>query len=381
MTFNEKHLALAALMQSFTEKRHNDVEFELSNGKLYASKAVLDARCEYFATMFREDSQFKENQSGVVNVPCTVNVMKIVLEFIYTGEINNFGDSEKGFKISDMAQSLNMMRMFLLENAYNGFQLELCKLMTTSIQKVIDISVSQKSSMSNSRLALKNLFQLLRVAHNLKLERFKETLHGVIADNYEKFLVCAETKCEIQKIEPRVFCDQMTNKYIPEKDAYRIKVYNLWVAKNKDKLTEEQKNEIKNSFNLYRFTTKFLLESVLDCNLFNRSEIVDVVKRRQEYEIEKAKKDVRESELSQKRKFFQEKKETEDQLKKLKMEKNNLIQTCEEVRESELSQKRKFLQEKKETEDQLKKLKMENNKLKATIQTYCTKYGNASISN
>ena len=66
--FNEKELVTTTLLKSFAEKNHNDVMFELTNGKLFASKAVLAARSDYFGTMFREDFQFKEEESGVQRI-------------------------------------------------------------------------------------------------------------------------------------------------------------------------------------------------------------------------------------------------------------------------------------------------------------------------
>ena len=270
----EKSLTRKAILDSFSDEKHKDVKFVLSNfgGELYANKSMLTIRSAYFEAMFNADSQFKENETGVVEIQSTMNVMKMILELVYTGEImdfKNLSDSILGLRYCDaspmeLMESLNLMRMFLMD-AFKDYK----KILTDFFK-------------ANTSSSLLTLLPMLIKATNLKLDGVTEAIHKAVASNYSSVTEPGVNEF-IQLMQSDIFVEQILTKvqedYAPnlEKEKERFEFYRIWSSKNKGTLNQEQIYRIRQSFNLGIFTIEDLLGPIRDSGLFEEKEIFRIV--------------------------------------------------------------------------------------------------------
>ena len=74
-----------AIIESIDKGEHNDVEIDLEDGVIKASKLILSSRSEYFERMFNKNSQFREQRQGSVKFHCKKLNMR---ESLYSGNLD-----------------------------------------------------------------------------------------------------------------------------------------------------------------------------------------------------------------------------------------------------------------------------------------------------
>ncbi|KAL6057042.1 putative E3 ubiquitin-protein ligase herc1, partial [Balamuthia mandrillaris] len=120
------------------EEEEKGKEKEKGGNVIYAHKAILSARCEYFATLFLgAGKDMKEGQEGIIHLPDFVDrpTFETLLDFLYTDEgkepQNREATDEDDYLSADMALSL-----LSVCNLYGVHQLkERCQ---SIIQKAIE---------------------------------------------------------------------------------------------------------------------------------------------------------------------------------------------------------------------------------------------------
>ena len=110
-----------SLLKSLRDgNQYNDVKIVLHDGELEASKFVLSSRSEYFYKMFDKSHEFQENHQRDVKVSCKKVVMEKILTYLYGGEM-----SIDGLSLIDAVELLDMLRLMVLEDAFNLAEKEL----------------------------------------------------------------------------------------------------------------------------------------------------------------------------------------------------------------------------------------------------------------
>ena len=143
-------------------EEHLDVTIVCDDGEVKASKFILTARSEYFATMFKSDN-FKES-SGKVLMPCKKIVMDKVIEFLYGGI---FYHSQ--MPAIEVLLLLDMFRLMMLEDAFTILE-----------EYFIATIVDRISRLKFLPSLLLYYFDLLDLALNLKLENIStKFLHAL----------------------------------------------------------------------------------------------------------------------------------------------------------------------------------------------------------
>lgn len=86
-----------------------DVTIALNEHSLTAHQLILSANSKYFRTLF--NSRMKESQDHVIKVNTTPKAMKAVLEYLYTGEIENF-EKIDFYSIQDLFDVLELSELY-----------------------------------------------------------------------------------------------------------------------------------------------------------------------------------------------------------------------------------------------------------------------------
>jgi len=89
-------LAATAFVDQFKlllfSESHSDIRFyfKATDEYIYAHKAVLSARSQYFNAMFRRESGMKESKNNIIEIhDYTKDIFSLMLEFIYSNRICN----------------------------------------------------------------------------------------------------------------------------------------------------------------------------------------------------------------------------------------------------------------------------------------------------
>ena len=88
-----------------------DVIFVLEDGEIKANKAKLVQKSEYFNKMFNENSNFKENSSGIVKLPYKKIVMDKIIDYLVKGCLDC-----SQLSLENKVEFVDICRMMLIED-------------------------------------------------------------------------------------------------------------------------------------------------------------------------------------------------------------------------------------------------------------------------
>ena len=76
------------LLASLEKPEYCDIKIESSDGEIPANKAILSIRSDYFSRMFSSNNNFVESSSGLCKLPYPTAVVKKVVIYLYSGELD-----------------------------------------------------------------------------------------------------------------------------------------------------------------------------------------------------------------------------------------------------------------------------------------------------
>ena len=243
--YSEKDKVIADLLSSRESLTHNDVTIKttVDHQELTSSKIILSARSKYFEAMF--SAHFKES-SGDVEFPCTKPVMEKVLHFLYSGDIKH--DNLSGI---ELLEYLDILRLLMMEEPFKY------------LEGVV------KNQIDKGEFVRVGLVPILERAVDLQLEDTAQSIFVYIARN---------AKEELKTMGMETFMHQILTKIGSPLDSIeRIKFYLDWVEAHPDKLSQDQRNEIRDSFSLLDFKFKVLVGDVYKSGLFEAEEIFSLL--------------------------------------------------------------------------------------------------------
>ena len=255
---NHKDKVIESLIESIDIGEHNDVDIILEDGMISASKLILSSRSEYFQKMFNKNSQFEEQRSSSVNFPCKRLIMQKILEHLYGGNL-----SVSGLTCLEMIELLNMLRLLLLEESFESVELYLLR------------------QLYAKNIPINECLDAVERANSLKFEAITTILLGLITFAFETFLSYRSE--DLEKLSAEIVVKMHHPKFIfvvmqdPKILMQNLKFFHLWLSKNSNLLTEEQKKEIILNFDLSKFTVKQLLSEVRNTRFFSDEDIFAAV--------------------------------------------------------------------------------------------------------
>ena len=187
------------LLETLDNSPFNDVFLIANDGEIKASKLILSARSEYFFKMFDKEHQFRESK-GTVRVHCNKNVLRVILEFLYSGKIEH-----QDLTLVENLELLNQLRCMLQYDAYGRIENQL------------------KNSICKCGYNMEEVVPAVDIARNLKLEKIEDILLRFLVCNMELFLHERFIK-EIKNISLETIesFKQFTTRVGGPQDPYRI---------------------------------------------------------------------------------------------------------------------------------------------------------------
>ena len=88
MLLNEESDVIKCHLDSLGDPDYCDVKIVASDGELSVSKFLLSIRSTYFRSMFSDNNNFMESQTGMVKMPYSKAVLEKVVIFLYSGKMN-----------------------------------------------------------------------------------------------------------------------------------------------------------------------------------------------------------------------------------------------------------------------------------------------------
>ena len=113
--FNEVINDFLSMLENGTS---NDVTILLEDGEMKANKDVLIARSSYFSSMLKDDNNYVESQSGVINLNYVKKaVMQGIICYLFTGQID-----VKTFNIEQLVEMMTHTRMMSIDRLFLGIE-------------------------------------------------------------------------------------------------------------------------------------------------------------------------------------------------------------------------------------------------------------------
>ena len=259
--FEDKENFIRDILMILERGSTNDVNIRLSDGEMTANKVILMARSEYFATML-SNNKFVEGETTSVDMShCSMQqghtIMAKIVKFLFSG----------GIKFSDLSLAQ------LLELSHMSCVMLLAQLrdeVTNYIRDVILLDSGHKIELWPeliSGLKLANQYNLSVIEEDIIGE-----LHFAMAFGFPNNVKGTETfkALPFNLMKAIVLYDGTYHSY-PPTTKQKLEVFMLWLSKNE--VTELEKNEIVECFNLEDFTVKELLTIVRDSGLYPTKKI------------------------------------------------------------------------------------------------------------
>ena len=129
---------IADLLKVLRQGSQNDVTIICMDGEIFANKDILCLRSEYFRVMF--SCNMKETIDRVVNMKHTTKkAMKIVIEYIFTGQLRTRWDESDEEIIQTFLEILNTSRIMMLDNLYTQLEAIITAMLPEKINNLEDL--------------------------------------------------------------------------------------------------------------------------------------------------------------------------------------------------------------------------------------------------
>ena len=252
---------ILAMIRSGTS---NDIKIVLNDGEIVANKDVLSARSDYFATMFSSTTTFMEGETKNVSFNhCSKDIMERIIKYLFSGIIKLHD-----LPLRDLVTMMNLTTMMLLDDLKSDIQnyiLEIipesgvnCGILPELVESLM-MAEQFKLDTIKGALVLELFYSLGNIPHIPDVVENSEAFKKVPFKMLEEILM----KTEDEDIEEDW-------KRIPyQKDRFDAFVF--WLSAND--CNSEEKEDIKETFDISHFSVKELLTDVKNSGLYPIEEI------------------------------------------------------------------------------------------------------------
>ena len=151
---NEKSVT-KNLLDHLQDPEFCDVRIVATDGEIAANKTILGMRSPYFRSMFSSNNNFVESSTGTVKLPYDMAVLKRVIVYLYSGELE-FHDLDLK-PLLDLMELLNLINLSTEFSTVESFTLDNIK------KGKFSFSASLKSLDYSSKLGMKSVGETLLV--------------------------------------------------------------------------------------------------------------------------------------------------------------------------------------------------------------------------
>ena len=251
--FEDRDMLVEDLLKMLDQGSPNDVKIKLKDGEIAANKDILMARCEYYATMFSNNMFIEGGTDSVDMSHCSKAVMCKIIKFLFSGAVL-FEDLtlDQLLELSHMSDMILLPKIKAQADKYIVHRVE-----SSKISEIMDSLVSG-----------------LKLVEQYKLSTVKTCF--IRALHYGLFAVTLTNEAESFKTLPfnfikDIFLFRPLELLSPPKTIDKLEAFMVWLSANKG--SDEQKNQIVDSFDFEKFTVQELITSVRDSGLYSTKKI------------------------------------------------------------------------------------------------------------
>ena len=239
---------IKSLQDSLGDPKLCDVKIVASDGDIPANKAILSIRSQYFRSMFSDNNNFVESQTGIVKMSYSKSVLEKVVCYLYTGKIN----CEDLLLISQLLELLELLDMTNLPEGFGVVE----KFTVNKIKRG-DFSLPDclRALGHSSRLGFETvgLALLNHLVRNFRHFSQEEAVGTLSRDLIAKLLHMGEE----MGYDPTI---------------HRFRTLVNWLSFNGEADTKE---DLLKLFNLKNFTVKELATDVRKSELYEKDQIIE----------------------------------------------------------------------------------------------------------
>ena len=253
--FDDKDQFAEDVLKLLEKGSLNDVKIKLSDGEIFANKDILMVRSEYFATMLG-NNKFIEGETNTVDMShCSKAVMEMIIKFFFSGEA-----SFKDLSLNQLLELSHMAKMLLLDEKFQE-QLEEYIIDDVIIEGDRDVKF------------LTELLPALKYANQYNLKECREFILQTL------FLNMGQTDGDFESSDSfkSLPFNLLRDIFLYDSDFHvddevrpttkqRFDAFMIWTSENE--VTEEQKDEIVESFDFDDFTVEELMTSIRDSGFY-----------------------------------------------------------------------------------------------------------------
>ena len=257
--FNEVINDFLSMLENGTS---NDVTILLEDGEMKANKDVLIARPIYFSSMLKDDNNYVESQSGVINLNYVKKaVMHGIVYYLFAGQIDF-----KTFNIEELVEMMTLTKMMSIDKLSLGIEDHL------------------RSILGKEEMLLRDVLKGFVLAHRFNIDYMIEPFVNAIHKNLDYEMTVPLVFFEHLNVDviKTLFLTVDDKAQTAATSQLRLLRFYVWYSRNSQLMKDEDKREILGTFDLAKFTEDQLLR-IRNLGLFTNAEVdgslIAIIKR------------------------------------------------------------------------------------------------------
>ena len=246
LLLNEESNTIKYLQDSLGDPEFCDVKIVATDGEVPANKTILSMSSQYFRSMFSDNNNFVEGQTGVVKMPYTKTVMEKVVFYLYSGQL----------KYQDLALGclLDLMDLLNLTNLHDEF---------------VAVERSTMIKIKRSDFSLSDCLKSLDHCSRLGLETVGEALLTHLGGNFRHFSQDQAVGTLSGDMIARLLYEKME---VESQTIVRFRTLITWLSFNLEAIMKEELLEL---FDFDHFTVEELATDVRRSGLYDKDRIIE----------------------------------------------------------------------------------------------------------
>ena len=251
MLLNKESDVTKCLLESLEDPDFCDVKIMASDGELPVNKFLLGIRSPYFRSMFSDNNNFVESQTGTVKMPYSKSVLEKVVVYLYSGKM--------GCEDLSLASLLDLMALLNLTNLPEEFG------------AVESFTISK---MKSGRFIRSDCLRALDHCSRLGLESVGNSLMTHLGENF----VCFSLLYKDEALTLGTLSGNMLVRLLEERrevkhcTIHRFRTLLTWLSFNEKDIVNEELLEL---FDFDDFTPGELATDVRKSGLYEKDRIIE----------------------------------------------------------------------------------------------------------
>ena len=246
-SFEDKDILAVDLLKMLELGSSNDVKIKLSDGEIHANKDILVARSEYFATML-SNSKFVEGKTSSVDMShCSKAVMDKIIKFLFSGAIT-FKDLSlpQLLELSHMTEMMLLSKVKVKADRYLTLNIRRCGLEVKWFPELVTgLKLADKYKLDfNKSIIIQQL--------HISLKHVPVDVQS--SDSFKTLPFNMIREILLLKVINHGFNDYVGRNLPTNKQ--RFQAFMVWLSQNENEITEEEKNEIVDSYDFEAFAVE-----------------------------------------------------------------------------------------------------------------------------